>query len=86
MDRANIRVRTQDLRNDEEYTSVSRLLEHGVECGAVRFERLTGQMKSLINQHRGETVGRLVMASILKGISEHTWTCFTSREYDLSAN
>lgn len=83
MDRADIlnaireKGRTEDSQNDEDSTSVSRLLELGVKCGAARLERHTGHMRQLINQHRTGTVSRHVLANILKGMSERLWTCST---------
>ncbi|BFZ00932.1 hypothetical protein BsWGS_03971 [Bradybaena similaris] len=60
--------RTEDSRNDEESTSMFCFLELGVKCDAARFERHTGHMRHLINQHRAGTVSRLVLANMLKGI------------------
>ena len=80
MDRADIFNAIREIGRTEDFhdcasASLSRLREMGIKIGAARREKLSGRMRSRINQHRTGTISRSTLMSILIGGSEHLWTC-----------
>jgi ribonuclease HI len=80
MDRSDILNTLREVGRKDDFqlsksTSLARLQESGVKIGVARQEkhnRLTGR---LVNQHRTGTISRYTLVEILRGTSEHLWTC-----------
>jgi hypothetical protein len=58
-----------------ESTSLVRMNELGVKTGMAKNETYTRNMRGLVNQHRTGTISRWTLMYMLRGGSEHLWTC-----------
>ena len=80
MDRADIINNLRDMGRTEDFegnvsSSLSRMRELGVKIGIARTERYSGRMKGTVKEHRTGTISRCLLMNILRGRSEHLWTC-----------
>jgi hypothetical protein len=79
MDHADIANAFRELYRVEDFevsesTLLVRMRELGVKIGMARNEKYT-RNRGLVNQHRTGTISRWILMYMLRGGSEHLWTC-----------
>jgi hypothetical protein len=65
--------RVVDFKGSESALLV-RMIELGVKIGTARNEKYT-RNRGLVNQHKTGTNSRWTLTYMLRGVSEHPWTC-----------
>lgn len=76
----------EDSRDDKKLRSINCLLHLGVKWGVGGHDHHSDCIRSLINQHKTETVSHCVLANMLQEISERLWTCPWCNADDISTN